>query len=159
MNNVFLPFDFHRYCYCYTHNNENSGKYGFLFLSLRRVILFIVVTIKKPEVGFLLYLQYVVFHYNKILLNHSFLAILFYFYLKSFLIPYYKCIVSFVFVSHIFRVRTVPVRRAFLTISSRLLYYLLNSCFISDRINLSPFTKDFRGEEHIEYKQIFWCPA
>ncbi len=76
MNNV-LPFDFHRYCYCYPHNNENSG----LFLSLRRVILLIVVTVKKPEVGFLLYLQFVGFHYNEILSNRSFLAILFYFYL------------------------------------------------------------------------------
>jgi len=31
----------------------------------------------------------------------------------------------------------------------------VHSCFSSDRINLSPFTKDFRGEEHYEYKLIF----
>ncbi len=31
----------------------------------------------------------------------------------------------------------------------------IHSCFTSDRINLSPFTKDFRGEEHYEYKVIF----
>ncbi len=35
----------------------------------------------------------------------------------------------------------------------------VHSCFTSDRINLSPFTKDFRGEEHYEYKVIFWCSA
>ena len=34
-----------------------------------------------------------------------------------------------------------------------------NSCFSSDRINLSPFTKDFRGEEQQEITSIFWCPA
>ncbi len=33
--------------------------------------------------------------------------------------------------------------------------FSLHSCFTSDRINLSPFTKDFRGEEHNEYKLIF----
>ena len=32
---------------------------------------------------------------------------------------------------------------------------VVHSCFSSDRINLSPFTKDFRGEEHYEYQLIF----
>jgi len=32
---------------------------------------------------------------------------------------------------------------------------VVNSCFSSDRINLSPFTKDFRGEEHNENNIIF----
>ncbi len=36
---------------------------------------------------------------------------------------------------------------------------LVHSCFSSYRINLSPFTKDFRGKEHNEYKLIFWCSA
>jgi len=35
---------------------------------------------------------------------------------------------------------------------------LVHSCFSSDRINLSPFTKDFRGEEHNEYNLIFDAP-
>ncbi len=32
---------------------------------------------------------------------------------------------------------------------------VLHSCFSSYRINLSPFTKDVRGEGHNEYKHIF----
>ena len=34
-----------------------------------------------------------------------------------------------------------------------------HSDFSSDRINLSPFTKDFRGEDHKEFYLIFYSPA
>lgn len=34
-----------------------------------------------------------------------------------------------------------------------------HSGFSSDRINLSPFTKNFREEEQYEYQQIFDAPA